>query len=403
MPADDVPMSAPEIDSGALAGPEAALRGQVSAIGLGVTALLSQGLLPALLGGLAGAHRIGDADIGLATSLEALAITGMSALAAVLFQPRGLRAVGAVAALLLGLTAALAVFASLPVQQVALRAAAGLAEGVLFWIAMEGVAHAALAERAAGLLMAAVTAATLLATAVVTQLVLPRFGPDGGLLVLAAASACGVPFALLLPRQRRARSAESSALPGAAGWIVLAAALLFNAAGMDFLVYIVPLGARAGVGELAAGQALTALIAAQLAGAMAAAGLSGRVDARVMIWACAIGYVLVWPLYLVSSGAGLFIALSAAHGFITFLALPFLYPVTIAADPTRKAAVLIGPAQMLGTALGPLLGAGVVQGGNVSGLIPLGLVLLGLAMAPITAISWLRRERFGIPSRAAQS
>ncbi len=361
---------------------------QVGVIGLGVIALLSQGLSPALLGALGAAHRISTPGIGMAAAGECLAITVASALAAIFIRPNRLRTIGVSAAGGLTLAVFLGAYATTEMQQIGLRVAAGVAEGLLFWIAMEGVARARLPERAAGMLMAAVTVATLLAAAAATEIVLPRFGANGGFLALAGLSAAGAIFSLLISDSHTTSSEPKGqwTLPGLAGWVALLAALLFNAAGMGFLVYVVPLAEHANLGAIVAGRGLTALIAGQLVGALLAAGIAGRVNHLAMLAGSAIAYLVIWPLYGVHADAGLFIAVCAAHGFITFLALPFLYPVTIVADPSRQAAVLIGPAQMLGTALGPLLGSAVVGGGDVVHLIPLGDGLLLMAMAVIAGL-----------------
>jgi hypothetical protein len=56
----------------------------------------------------------------------------------------------------------------------------------------------------------------------------------------------------------------------------------------------------------------------------------------------------------------MFLVLSGAFGFLWMFVLPFLVPMIIEADPTRRAAVLIGGAQVLGCSFGPFVASMLV-------------------------------------------
>ena len=56
----------------------------------------------------------------------------------------------------------------------------------------------------------------------------------------------------------------------------------------------------------------------------------------------------------------MFLVLSGAFGFLWMFVLPFLVPMIIEADPTRRAAVLIGGAQVLGCSFGPFVASMMV-------------------------------------------
>jgi hypothetical protein len=74
-----------------------------------------------------------------------------------------------------------------------------------------------------------------------------------------------------------------------------------------------------------------------------------------------------------------------------FLA-PFLVPMTIDADPTRRAAMQSGAAQLLGGAVGPLLASLVVGERDVHGVLALG---AGLLVAGLSVVAWLRFNKPG--------
>src|SRR5260221_7810693 len=81
-----------------------------------------------------------------------------------------------------------------------------------------------------------------------------------------------------------------------------------------------------------------------------------------------------------------FIGANILAGFVGLLLGPFLVPMTIEADPSRRAAVQSGGAQVLGGALGPWLASFVVGDRDVHGVLWLGAatLLTGLAI-----VSWL--------------
>jgi hypothetical protein len=72
--------------------------------------------------------------------------------------------------------------------------------------------------------------------------------------------------------------------------------------------------------------------------------------------------------------AASFIALSGAFGFIWLFILPFLGPMTIEADPTRRAAVLGGGASVLGGSFGPFIASLLVSDADVRGALAFGAV-----------------------------
>ena len=64
---------------------------------------------------------------------------------------------------------------------------------------------------------------------------------------------------------------------------------------------------------------------------------------------------MVWWLFGQHIPAWLFVAANAVGGFTGLFLSPFLVPMTIEADPSRRAAVQSGAAQLIGGAMGPLL------------------------------------------------
>lgn len=70
---------------------------------------------------------------------------------------------------------------------------------------------------------------------------------------------------------------------------------------------------------------------------------------------------------------------------------PFLMPMSIEADPSRRAAVQGGAAELLGLAAGPLLASRVVSEHDVHGALVLGGFLIVLGVFIMTMLHFTRR------------
>lgn len=381
-------MAEPSPPPGSAAAGRGITIGDAAAIGLGIISFLSQGVLPLLLGLLEATGLLDGSGIGLAASAENLVMTLVAGIAAVALPPRRLRSIAVGATLLLVCAdAAILVLRSQPAL-IAARGLAGAAEGLLFWIALGTIARSRLAERAAASLVIGSTVAGLLLTLLFNSLVTPRFGVRGDFAAMALVSLIGLALVPLIPDRYPplARQSHDVGLPSARGAAALLAAMLFNAAGMGFAIYLVPLSRSAGLDpDTIAGPAITALLAGQFAGSVLAAAIAGRANYFVMLCLSAAAYGATWPIYALHSSAATFIALNFALGLVTFFAIPFLYPFAAHADPTRRAAVLSGPAQMLGSATGPFMAAAVADG-SATRLVELGFLLLAAAMVIIVAL-----------------
>ena len=366
---------------------------RAAVLGMGVMALMSMGVLPVLLGGLEATHRLSSAGIGLAASLQAFAVTIAAGLAASFVKPRRLRLVGAGVSLLLAIADLAVVWVPTEADILLARGAAGLCEGMLFWIATSAIARVATSERLAGLLLTLSTAMSLGAAALMSAFVLPAFGVDGGFALLAGLSLLGVVIARWLPSEYPPVEAPRSAgwLPSR-GWASLLATMLYTAAGMGCFIYLAPLATSSGLGPGVAATALTGLLAAQLLGGALASGIAGRVGYFVVLGGSTVGYFCALPLFVAHAGAPVFLAAAAALGFLNFFSIPFLYPLTIAADSSRRTAIQSGPAQLLGSALGPLLAVWASAVWGVIGIVYMSAALLVVALIFILAVEFLGRS-----------
>jgi MFS family permease len=360
-----------------------------AAIAIGVMSLLIAGVLAILLGGLADEHRLSAQDIGISAALEALTMGVSTGLAGVFLKPRRLRWLGIGASLLL----AAADFSVIHVHGqgvLVARTIAGVAEGLLLWITIGMIARTETPERWSAVYFTALTAAQLAVATFFTAGFLERFGPNGGFMFMAAVALIGVVISFFVPDRYAPLPHEAEALGGAPplrGWIALVATFIFVASTGAVGIYLVPLAHQAGLSAVVASTAISASLAAQIPGSALAMVVAGRVNYFSIFVIGTLVALATWAVYGFSAPAWLFIAVTTLQGFVGIFITPFLVPMTIEADPSRRAAVQSGAAQLLGGAFGPFLASQAVDDHHARGVIYLG---AGLALAGMAIIAGLR-------------
>ncbi len=349
---------------------------------LGVIALNIVGVIPVLLGALQDEHRLGASGIGVTAMLELLSMGISTGLCGALLPAAHMRAIGVVS--LLALAAAhMATMAASGVGVMEVRTAAGAPEGVLLWITVGMIARSRTPERWSGVFFTGQGVAQLI-LAGVFWLWMGRFGANGGFLILGLTTLVAVPIALLAPSRYKAL-AQSEGLRGAPplrGWIALLATVVLIAANGAVSVYLEPLGRQIGLSARIVRLSLFVSLVAQVAGGVLATLIAGKVKYIRVFATCVIAYLIAWTVYGFGSHAWMFVSASALAGLTTLLLGPFLTPMIIQADPTRRAAMQGAGAQILGGATGPLLAAFLVSDSDARGVLVLGVgaLLLGFGM-----------------------
>jgi hypothetical protein len=357
------------------------------AIALGVVALLLAGSMPVLLGALASEHRLAITQIGVTAMGEALTMGLAAAGFGALVKPARLRLIGLVAVLALAAINLAMVWAG-GLEVMGLRAMAGVAEGVLLWITIGMIARSETPERWAGVFYASLTLCQFILTGVLTAVVVPHWHASGGFALAAGLVLLSAPIALF-GRDRYAPLPDGATTAGAPpprGWVALAASLLFAAAFGAVAIYTVPLARQAGLSEGVAGAGITAALATQILGGAAATALAGRAHYFTVFVFCTLATIAGWVVFMFWPPAWLFIIAAMAVGFVYMVATPFLVPMLIEADPSRRAAVQSGGAQLFGAALGPFLASRVVGEHNVHGAVVLAAVLLLAGLSILGAL-----------------
>ena len=368
-------------------GPSLSPRAAAACLAVGVNGLLVVGVLPILLGTLADEHRLAAAGIGQAATIELLAMGLVTGAMGMIKRPRRVRLIALAGSISLA-AAELATMAATHAGVLAARAAAGAMEGILLWISVSMIARTVTPERWAGLFFTAQTLAQLALAVVMALWLIPHWGVDGGYAAMAIVAVLGAAPILALPDAFAPLVGDSGqgGAPPARGWAALIATVIYVSAAGAVSVYLVPLAHQSGLGSGVARTAQWVNLAAQVAGGVAATAMAGRVRYFTVFVVASAIYLSCWLLFSRTLPAVAFVGVFAASGFAGLLIGAFLTPMTIDADPSRRAAMQGGAAQLMGGALGPLLASGAVSGRDAHGVLALGAALMLTGLAAIAGL-----------------
>nr|WP_314435224.1 MFS transporter [uncultured Brevundimonas sp.] len=364
------------------------LQQQIVCLTVGVVALLIAGLQPLVLGGWAHEGRLSEAEIGLAAMGELLALGLTTSLAATFLKPThvrmkvGLACIGHVVATLAGLGLS-------SVWLAADRTIAGVFEGLMLWAVISMIVRSASAERWAGIFATAQTLAQMTVSAVLALWIIPRHGVNGALFLLAALS-LGAGLSALAGPDRM--TSLPKAAKGASGALALRPALglagvfLSMAFIVSVWVYLDPLARKAGLSGEMAGLMVSLALGAQVAGSLTATIISARWPAAPIL----MGVAGLQAMALIGIGlaptAMIFAGCVILFGFLWMFAIPLHAALMIELDPTRRAALQIGAAQLLGSSFGPLTVGLILGDGPIANVLFVSAGLLVLSSLMFAAV-----------------
>lgn len=359
---------------------------------VGVCGVMIAGLQPLLLGALLQEGRITAAQLGHAATAELLLMGAASAYAGARWKAERLRAIGAISSLVLAALNIATLWAS-GESVTLIRALAGVPSGVLIWITIAMIARSPTPERWSGIYLTIQTLAQFILAAAITAWVISRRGANGGFVALAVLCVTSAVAALALPNRLAPLVAGSNAsnMPNAPGFVALAATFLWMAFIVGVWVYAEPLSLQSGHAPTVAGVAVSLSLAFQVLGGATATVLAGRLRWFPVLLFCALVYVACLLAFAALPSEFLYLVTSGVFGFLWMFSLPFFVPMVIAADPTRRAALLVGGAELAGGSLGPLFASFVVTDADVRGSLGFGAFALALTVA--IAVALHRRER----------
>ncbi|MCC4592068.1 MFS transporter [Xanthomonas campestris pv. cannae] len=369
---------------------------------IGAIALLILGVQPIVLGALVEQRLITLPGVGVVAMGEIIALGIGVALGDALLPVSWQRATAVVAALLAASLNLATVQAQGDAAFVALRAAAGLAEGLLVWVATVSIVRAATPDRITAVFMVLQALAQIALAAALALWVLPAAGWKGGFVAMAATCLLVLPLAAALPAaasQAPAAGAQCTTTATARlRWSpatlapLLVAFLQMSAIGALW-AYLEPLALRAGLDAHAAQLQTSWVLGMQIVGGLAAIYWVRRLSVTATLTLGSLALCLVAAaMYRVPGAPALgFAAVCVAFGFAWMFLMPFHVGLALRADAQGRVAVLVPAAQLIGSACGPLLASLLLHADDPA---PVPLVGLGFAFAAALLALWIgRRQR----------
>ncbi|MDY4339302.1 MFS transporter [Xanthomonas sp. LF07-6] len=369
---------------------------------IGAIALLILGVQPIVLGALVEQHLITLPGVGVVAMGEIIALGIGVALGDALLPVSWQRATAIVAALLAAALNLATVQAQGDAAFVALRAAAGLAEGLLVWVATVSIVRAATPDRVTAVFMVLQALAQIALAAALALWVLPAAGWKGGfvamaatcLLVLPLAAALSVPASLAPAADAQCAATATARLRWSPATLapLLVAFLQMSAIGALW-AYLEPLALRAGLDAHAAQLQTSWVLGMQIVGGLAAIYWVRRLSVTATLTLGSVALCLVAAaMYRVPGNAALgFAAVCVAFGFAWMFLMPFHVGLALRADAQGRVAVLVPAAQLIGSACGPLLASLLLHADDPA---PVPLVGLGFALTAALLALWIgRRQR----------
>lgn len=370
------------------------LRQISAALLVGSTALLMLGLQPILLGEMVARHVITLEGVGIVAMGEIIALGLGVLLGDALLPLARYRLIMALAALLVAVLDLATCQGLGDAQLIGLRAAAGLAEGVLVWVTTSILVRSSQPDRLAAVFIVVQTLSQAGIAALLAMLIVPRFGWQGGFALVAGISLLVCLLARLLPQELKPLRAE-----GAAGvsWsfttlMPLAIAFLQMAAIGSLWAYLEPLGRVVGFDDQGAQTLISAVLTMQVLGGSLAIYVVRRLGARAMLTGGAMVLAtLAYSIHQLAPGNLMsFSLLLMAFGFAWLFIMPFQIGLAFIVDPSGRVALLVPAMQLLGSAIGPLIASFTMQGDETGpvALVSCGFSVLALALL-LSGSRWL--------------
>jgi DHA1 family inner membrane transport protein len=342
----------------------------VAALAIGTIAVLMVGIQPIVLGELVDAHQVTLEGVGIVAMAEII-LLGLGVVLGDALLPVGqLRFITIAAALAAAGLDGLTLQATGDGAMTAVRAAAGLAEGVLVWGTTGVIVRTANPARVGGIFFVLKTLAQALVGLLLANAIIPRWGWQGGFMVLGvlALSCCLLSFAQPARLAALAPPAVSGFRWSARTVQPLAVAFLQLATLGSFWAYLEPLGKDAGFDARGAQTLIAAVLATQVVAGSVATAAVRRLPVVPTLVACSLALAAVTAtVHQLPAGHTRDFALAClVFGFVWLFMLPFQIGLAFRADASGRLASLVPAAQLLGSAFGPLMASFIVEGENAS-------------------------------------
>ncbi len=326
---------------------------------IGTVGMMICGVQPVVLGALLNEHRLSATELGWGTTAEFLTLGIAISAAGILLRTRNMKAKLAVAAVLT-IVADVAVHGQSGLAIIANRAVCGAAEGILVWCTTCMIARSSAPARWAGVFLTLQGISQLLFAAAAPVTIMETLGADGGFYALGGSAALALVAVMAIP-DRMADLPKPAASTGRAAGAYTPAAVasllsvfLIAAFSIGLYAYLAPLATQAHIGGQGLGLVVSISLATSILGSALAAVMANRVTYFAVFVVCLVVNAATLAVLAFLPGLFVFTVAAGVFGFFWLYFLPFQLPFVIESDPTRRIAVIVPGAQLLGGSAGPL-------------------------------------------------
>ena len=356
---------------------------------MGCMALLMLGIQPLALGALQSAGRLTVSQMGLAATVEMLALGGVSAALAAWLRHHRLRSWLLIGCLAVAAANVLGLFAG-GIAFIATRGAAGVGGGIILWVATGVVTRRIDAPRVNAIFQGAQAVAQGISAALIPIFLGPRLGANASLVVLGGMAAVVMPLIAFIPSELPLRHTDSMDRPAfhASSYLGLGASFLIMAGIVGVWVFVEPIAATAGIAVTTVSAAIAASLGTQVIGALLIASTITLVAPSIGVIAMALLYMIVIGVLAWGHSSTAFVVVILLFGALWTVTMSLLLPFMIKLDPTRRAAMLLPGAILLGSSAGPAIAGTVATDTNIgpallacAAMFALATVCAGVALA----------------------
>ena len=364
-----------------------------AALAVGSIAVLIIGAQPIFLGALLEAKLVTLEGVGIVAMGEIVSVGLGVMFGDALLPGARLRAITIIAALFAAAFDLLTLRAAGDGSLLAVRVAAGFAEGVLVWGATGVVVRCSEPARVGGIFFVAQTIAQALLGVVLADAIIPRWGWQGSFATLAGLTLLPCLLAWLQPAKLAPLvAADVSGFRWSAATVLPLLVIFLQLATLgSFWAYLEPLGQSAGFDAQSAQTLIAGVLAMQVVGGCVGSWAVRRLAAVPVLVAISLALTAITlTVHGLPAGSHMSFALACAmFGFFWLLMLPFHIGLAFCADSSGRLAGLVPAAQLLGSAFGPLVASFVVNGDDASA-VPL--TSAGFAIAAALLVLTARRR-----------
>ncbi len=348
---------------------------------LATSTMLPTLLKPLLLGAMVQEGRLTAVQLGQAAAAEQFGMAITAFCAGAWLRPARLRWI-ALAAMMVCAAANFVTSQVFGGIIVPVRFFSGVASGTTIWLIMAMVARLEWPARFVGIYFSAQASVALSFSAIFSAWALPTAGAAGSFQILVGLIFVAMAVILLIPRRFSDLAQTSrSWVPRGRGWLGLGIVAIYMSAGLAIWVYVVPLAGAAGLSRDVANLAVTVGFASQIAGGLVSSALARHLSPDKTMIGVALAGLAAAGIIIGGLAQPLFVLAVGVVAFLLSFGGAFNTPLLNMIDPSRRAAMLCGSAQLIGQSTGMFSASVLVGGIGVQGACLAGVLfyLTGLA------------------------